>query len=51
MVMKRYLYTDFAERIFGVIEDDDSILLLAKTEADADYIRDEVSRWVTNKSS
>ncbi|EGJ27001.1 arginine repressor [Streptococcus porcinus] len=50
MVMKRCLYTDFAERIFGVIEDDDSILLLAKTEADADYIRNEVSRWVTNKS-
>lgn len=50
MVIKRYLCQDFADRLFGVIADDDSILILTKSEADEDIIRDEVSEWMHQKS-
>lgn len=45
-LIKRYLLTDFSDRIFSLIADDDSLLLVAKSEADADLIRQEVSLWM-----
>ncbi|MDV6001131.1 UNVERIFIED_CONTAM: arginine repressor [Streptococcus canis] len=45
-LIKRYLLADFAEAIFSLIADDDSLLLIAKSAADADKIRQEVSRWM-----
>ncbi|MGT2933023.1 arginine repressor [Streptococcus catagoni] len=50
MLIKRYLVTDFSERLFSIIADDDSILLIAKTERDADYIRQEVKTWMQAKT-
>ncbi|MGT2934291.1 arginine repressor [Streptococcus castoreus] len=45
-LIKRYLLTDFSEAIFSLIADDDSLLLIAKSEADASLIRQEVSLWM-----
>ncbi|WEM59182.1 ArgR family transcriptional regulator [Streptococcus parauberis] len=45
MVIKKYLVKDFADSIFSVIADDDSILLIANTEIDADHIRQQVLQW------
>ncbi len=45
MVIKKYLVKDFADSIFSVIADDDSILLIANNEIDADHIRQQVLQW------
>lgn len=42
-LIKRYLMTDFSGQLFSLIADDDSLLLIAKSEADADHIRQELS--------
>ncbi|MGT2887032.1 ArgR family transcriptional regulator [Streptococcus didelphis] len=50
MLIKRYLVTDFQEKLFAIIADDDSILMIAKTEADADKIRQATTSWMNEKS-
>ncbi|HEL0621649.1 TPA: ArgR family transcriptional regulator [Streptococcus equi subsp. zooepidemicus] len=45
-LIKRYLMTDFSGQLFSLIADDDSLLLIAKSEADADHIRQELSLWM-----
>ncbi|KHD45207.1 arginine repressor [Streptococcus hongkongensis] len=49
MLIKKYLVADFAELIFSVIVDDNSILLIANTEIDADHIRQQVNLWRVEK--
>lgn len=49
-LIKRYLLTDFPEAIFSLIADDDSLLLIAKSAADADKIRQEVLLWMQGQT-
>ncbi|EHI68701.1 arginine repressor [Streptococcus ictaluri] len=48
-LIKRYLLTDFSEQIFSLVVDDDSLLLIAKTQEAADFIRHEVRLWMQGK--
>lgn len=50
MVIKRQLLTDFSDKIFSIIADDDSIFLMTQTEADTDLIRQTVAGWMATKS-
>lgn len=49
MLIKRYLFTDFADRLFSVIADDDSIQIISKTPEDTTYIRQQVQKWMKDK--
>lgn len=46
-LIKRLLLNDFAQQIFSLIADDDSLLLIAKTPSDADAIRQQIILWMT----
>lgn len=46
-LIKRLLLNDFAQQIFSLIADDDSLLLIAKSASDADAIRQQISLWMT----
>lgn len=45
MVIKKYVTADFSDRLFAILADDDSILVIAKTAADCELIRQTVTKW------
>ncbi len=49
MVIKRYILSDFEEKLFGVLADDDSVLIIAKSEEDIKLIRQKVTNWINPK--
>ena len=49
-LIKRYLLEDFKEGIFSVIADDDSLLVVAKSSAEALVIRQKVQSWMKGQN-
>lgn len=49
MVIKRYLLTDFSDRLFSVVADDDSVQMITNKMEDTVYIREQVKQWMKAK--
>ena len=48
-LLKRLLFENYADQIFSLISDDDSLFLMAQTEAAAQKIHQEVSAWMRER--
>lgn len=45
-LLKRHILNEFSEQIFSLIADDDSLLLVAPTEATAEALLKRINRWL-----
>ncbi|MFC5631027.1 MULTISPECIES: arginine repressor [Streptococcus] len=43
--LKRHIVSEFSDQIFSLIADDDSLLLVAPTEATAEALLSRINRW------
>lgn len=44
-LLKRHILDEFSDQIFSLIADDDSLLLVAPTEATAEALQKRINRW------
>lgn len=44
-LLKRHILNEFSDQIFSLIADDDSLLLVAPTDATAEALLSRISRW------
>ena len=45
-LLKRQIMAEFSEQIFSLIADDDSLLLVAPTEATAEALQTRINKWI-----